>query len=392
MSLKALASALGIDEYPEKFEKLYGCVNLNDISVCDVERLKQIEADYKLFKNFLPDVIEGARQLSKKEKLLAWANILCEYLKDCERLEAYSVPFPESDGSVAGNLFRLYVMLSLLPRCIDFYTRHGFCHDEIANLLNVFHGSLCNVKSSTDKVGMDGRFYHWTLHYLLGEMFQYGSFNFQFRSYHHFAILLKNKSTKEYTILMTAGRFHRSGQVLGSAGYEDEENAFDADFKETDNSFMGHAAIDGYVSPELREYKKSEWECVLRQGDTVISVHIPQNADLTPEAVQQSYEGGMKFAKERFPELMPKCYYCGSWIIDPRLEDILGSESKIVKFGKTFLRYPIKCSQREGFHFVFPSYNGKDEDLPENTTLQKKFKAIYLSGGFTYSSGGIVAE
>ena len=67
-----------------------------------------------------------------------------------------------------------------------------------------------------------------------------------------------------------------------------------------------------------------------------------------------------------------------------------GEGSKLSGFANTFIRYPLKGKGRNGFSNVFPGHRGPESDLPENTTLQRKIKALYLNGGHTWGAGGIV--
>ena len=204
--------------------------------------------------------------------------------------------------------------------------------------------------------------------------------------------VLKSKRDGGHVILMTEGVFHKSGEVLGSPGYTDEDGSFSADYAETDDAYIGRRAVYGKALNELLEYRKSEWECVVKKDDFVVSVHIPRKTDLSPEAILKSYNGAIKIVRERFPEYDARYFFCLSWILDVRYKDILGEDSKMVQFANTFSRIPMKCRGRDGSDCVFLGYKGPDENLPENTSLQRKLKSIYLSGGYTYSAMGVITD
>ena len=204
----------------------------------------------------------------------------------------------------------------------------------------------------------------------------------------------KNKSTEEFSVVMTAEKFNESGLIF-EEGFDREAGSFTAEFSETDEEYVGHEAVGGYVCRELESFKKSEWECIVKRLDDVISLHIPRDADLSPDAIDKSIEDGIKMIKERFPEYNPKLIFCHSWLLDPVLGELLNDGSKILGFANRFMRFP--CTARHGmkggFEFVFPS--GREDNLealPENTSLQRKLKQHYISGGSTAFVPGFMTD
>ncbi len=394
MKIKELATRLGIEEYPEAFEKIYNSVDLKSTEHCDISSFEKLEAEYNVFGDFYPALIDGINELAEKPDLLAWCNIACEYLKgDISAEEARATPMPVSDGSPAGDMLMMAVLASMLPRAVKKYKEHGLSHDETAFNLHSFYICMNLVKMLTGRPGINRLYFGWLMHYALCYIFNYKSLNFEMKKFNQPAILLKKKDCEEFAVMMTEGRFHRSGQILGSAGYTDEDGAFDAEFSETDTAFTGHLSSErGYVSSELTALSKNEWECAVREGDSIISLHIPRNTDLSYEALLATYKGGLDMLKRCFPEHKAKYLFCYSWIIDSRLRDLLGEKSKVVGFGDTFRRFPVNNTGREGKGFIFFGSCCPDEELPETTSLQRKVKELYINGGYTYASAGFVTE
>ncbi len=42
--------------------------------------------------------------------------------------------------------------------------------------------------------------------------------------------------------------------------------------------------------------------------------------------------------------------------------------------------------------YLFPSNIENYEQLPEDTSLQRKIKKVYLDGGYIYGGGGIITD
>ena len=67
---------------------------------------------------------------------------------------------------------------------------------------------------------------------------------------------------------------------------------------------------------------------MVKKGDPIISIHIPQGEKLTLESVRESIIQGMAFWGKEMP------YLCHSWLLYPGLKDILPEKSNIIMFQK----------------------------------------------------------
>ena len=62
-------------------------------------------------------------------------------------------------------------------------------------------------------------------------------------------------------------------------------------------------------------------------------------------------------------------------------------------FVNRFLKLPFLSYGTSCLGYVYPGYqNGPIEDFPENTTLQRKIKALMQNGEFIYGARGLVTE
>jgi len=394
MNLKEIAASLGIGEYPEILEEIYGELDLSSLQEFNEKALRELERDYEILGEFYGDVLSGAKALFEDKELCTWVLLLCEYVRRVPKSEFALPPYPEKEGAAA-DMMRIFPLLSLARSCAALYADHGFSEKEIKDIFKVFRISLRLSAAAVGRPAFTKTYYSWTRVYLHCEMFDYGSFNFQFRKFPTKAVLLENKNSGEFVLLPTEGRFHKSGRTLGDIGFTDEDGAFDAEYSETDTEFIGHPAENNVFSPEKSSYSKREWQIALTSEDYVISLHIPRNVDFSDEAIEDSLEVGAKIARERFPEYDPKFIMCSSWLLDPTLESLLGENSRIVKFGKRFMRYSpaAAASGFGGFSFVFLGYSETNiEALPEDTGLRRKLKAHYLSGGHTHFYPGIITK
>jgi hypothetical protein len=128
----------------------------------------------------------------------------------------------------------------------------------------------------------------------------------------------------------------------------------------------------------------------IKQGDTVIEVHIPRGGAMTPEECDKS----IAMAKEFFATYFPDCNYeyftCHSWLLDPTLAELLPEQSNIVRFGK---RYEIvKAYESDAiFRYVFRWGTVREglSAVAADSDFSKKVKKCGMAGRVFYEPLGI---
>jgi hypothetical protein len=131
----------------------------------------------------------------------------------------------------------------------------------------------------------------------------------------------------------------------------------------------------------LSEYRIGALEYELVDGyEREIAVHIPSDADFSPESVDSSLESFHRFRDTYYPDWKDVKFTCDSWLMVPELKELLGEGSNIIAFQNRFV---IDSIDREATWFLGWVYPGAGEDyeaLPEKTTLQRNMKRYLLSG------------
>ncbi|MBQ9978072.1 MAG: hypothetical protein IJP21_05715 [Clostridia bacterium] len=394
MKFEELISKLNIAPgYPEDLPELYEEVTA-DTYFCTTEYINNLQEKYELFKeDNLNAVLAAANDLMTKKELLLWANLAIKYLKKHTDLYVMGyIPMPEPDGTLAGDLLMILTELPFAEIIAEKYRQKGFCEDDIKAILKTFDGCIDIGRTECGRPSCSKAYFNWNLAYICGLLFNYGVLSFEIASHAKEAIVLKSKKTGEYAMMLTMNRFHKSGYVLGSAGLSEEEGAFGPFYEESDTAYTGYLAKNGKAVNELVTLDKAEWDLVLKPGDPVVYIHIPRQTDLSPEAVRETLIGAFKILRERFPECKANYFVCRSWLLSVGLYDYLDENSKIIKFGEIYTRYPILSKGREFMKFLFPNNWDEPEKLEEKTSLQRKIKKMCLDGKYIYSAGGVVLD
>lgn len=125
-----------------------------------------------------------------------------------------------------------------------------------------------------------------------------------------------------------------------------------------------------------------EYEFVEREGERRVSVHIPAGVVLSQENLDASVNGAREFIARYFPEHRGEPFACHSWLLAPALRQMLGEDSGIRRFQDRFVSIREDAPPDDCVGYVF--HVGADTpvcDYPEDTSLQRKIKALMLDGG-----------
>ena len=125
----------------------------------------------------------------------------------------------------------------------------------------------------------------------------------------------------------------------------------------------------------------------LKKGTTIYHLHIREGVKFTPEEVENSLKKAKAFFKR--DELI--CF-CKSWLLSPKLKEILGENSNIVRYQNRFTILSVDTASRSCERYIFGKYQ-EDFTLytPKNrlgeyalSLLQKREAVGEATGYFVY--------
>ncbi|MGY3724527.1 hypothetical protein SAMN05421767_10746 [Granulicatella balaenopterae] len=129
------------------------------------------------------------------------------------------------------------------------------------------------------------------------------------------------------------------------------------------------------------QFERALADCFIRYkgeqinpGDEVIHIHIPNGANLTKEAVEDSFKQAIEFFGSN------NLFVCHSWLLYPDLTKLLNEDSNILRFQTYFDLYRIDYSERQAEERIFKAIREDISLYPERTSLQRKAKQYLLAG------------
>lgn len=123
------------------------------------------------------------------------------------------------------------------------------------------------------------------------------------------------------------------------------------------------------------------------KGD-ILSVHIPSDAVMTREALDESYGRAKEFFAKFFPGFNYESIQCGTWLLSPVLRQLLPEGSRILNFQADYEITSVNPDAQDCMGWVFKRKYPDYESLPEETSLQRAIKKRLLSGGQIGAAAG----
>lgn len=116
---------------------------------------------------------------------------------------------------------------------------------------------------------------------------------------------------------------------------------------------------------------------LLKKGSRVLNVHIPEDGRMDPEVCEASFQEAARFFEDRGYE-GAGIFICESWLLSPKLKEVLNENSNIIKFQDRFEIYGIIYPFRQAEERIFGKISEDKSSYPEETTLQKAVKTRLL--------------
>ena len=149
------------------------------------------------------------------------------------------------------------------------------------------------------------------------------------------------------------------------------------------------------VSMHLFRIGELEYELDHKNGQKIVSIHIPSDADLAGTKVRESLQAAKSFLEKLYPDYSKVDIMCESWLLSPSLKKILPDTSKIIHFQNSFIIVDIDLESEEYLEWVYKlkpdTMNIYDyKEFPENTSLQRNMKQYLIDGGKIGMATGVL--
>lgn len=384
-------SRVGCLKWPERWRDIHDSAmddfDRNGCPQADPAYYDALAAAYGILPAELDIYKQAAEEIQQNEELSRLLHLLCTALAQEEfnfsDTEAFQLPLPpDAEPWLGRDMLPGLALCSQIPRCAEKLRQRGIPEDTLRDTLRMPEITLREYRLRHNGLpGFD--LLDWYQKTIAGTLFPMGRLEMELNApFLGDASIFRNREGQTIALAHDLP-VHRDGIALGARNYEDPVGSWEANILETEAFWEGYPFDEkGLVQKQSVRLEKGQWDKVLSKGDPVVQLHIPSSGKLSEEAVAESIAKMRVFLQTYFPDYPYKAFSTASWLINPELEALLGSDSNIVRFVKIFQPLTRKIHGNSAIYFVFLQ-SGNDCDLtslPENTRLQRALKQYYLSG------------
>ena len=161
--------------------------------------------------------------------------------------------------------------------------------------------------------------------------------------------------------------------------------------REHRDSFGGYGFDRGWwtvrqLNCQLFRLGALEFEMGSFHGEPSLRLHIPSDADLSPQACRDSYRQAGEFFRAYFPDFRYRDITCTSWLLAPALREVLASGSKILAFQEQFVLTGSDPEDMGYVNWIFKKPDLSVAQWPQDTSLQRNIKK-YVKQGYKIGNG-----
>ena len=327
--------------------------------------------------NQYPVLARTAETISNDAVLAEYAcKLYKEFTTGVNSFSKHLVPVDKL-GDAANQIFFLTV-LSAIPTALKRYRSQETPEDIIAATLN-FSGIANSNGDTANTIKFHPCQVGYCRSYYKAEIYQLGRFHFKLhKDKRDLPAVVINRKNPSQKVLLAADQ-----TFCDDRGFVDNEKpTWLTRASLSEKSISGNIInADGTAGKECAEFSSDEWSWQYG-ARTVIDMHIPAGGGMKPEISRESLKKAFRFFSGK-----AQVIYCNSWILNPDLQGLAGTDNMtaLMKMGHLF---PVRSGDKEGMFFLFGYESDDFDSLPQETTLQRSAVEFMKKGG-KLRAGGI---
>ncbi|MBR2364499.1 MAG: hypothetical protein IKA79_04800 [Lentisphaeria bacterium] len=299
-------------------------------------------------------------------------------------------PFPaDLCGNIPEEIFFLLLALSCIPAGEKAFIRKNLPVEKLYEALDEYGAWSRNCFRNHGVHGLKySNGFAWLVFRILpGIVLRFGRLEYNHSLAFPDILVFRHRKSGQYRVLLN-GKYEVNKE--GKIAAKGEETNFITCIPR--GIFGAYTAFpvseEGRIEKETVSVDLQEYELILRPGDEVIYMHIPELGPLTPEEVEESFIKVREFYKRKDSSYHPKGIICGSWLFDPVLQELLPENANLPLFQKSGYLLPPKSASCDVVYRVFGVKAEKEGiDKVEWKSSLQKILGNYLSNGGIFRGG-----
>ncbi|MEA4889305.1 MAG: acyltransferase domain-containing protein [Clostridiaceae bacterium] len=387
--LSRICIDLGLDQrqIPEIWQQKWADLQISDkqpeLEILDSDYLQEMNEFLQLDAASLAALTQAAELVKSNAglKALLLVNHVLLYHSDTEYGgERFTMPEPYKAMANLAGLMPALIILSGLPEMAAYYQKQAISPDILRSTLSDVRIWMDDYNRKNGRYGLAQ--YWWLYGHFLGKLFRIGRLQYCYINFYGSVKAYRQITGRHVCALSVGGMTYRGdGQVDGTNGMFDRQNAWTSTLTEQDDRIQGYPVTpDGNAQRTPVVLMKDQWREVLAPGMGVLDVHIPEDGRLDHAACGESIKQALTFFQTHFPEKQIHAFVCLSWLLDPQLQQILDESANISRFQRELYLYPIRSDDKQTFERVFHVVSPDIRQLNATTNLQKAILRYIKAG------------
>jgi len=328
--------------------------------------------------------------LMGREDLLERAQYLHDevFEKDPRNLAKFDT-LEEQDGREEGMLFAV-VYLARYEMLDKVFAQRGIPAECKAGALFVYKSQLRKSQEYYGKPGLHGGYKAGAVGYLTPWKYILGRLTFDMDYFAGPYAIYRNREDNSLTLMAVPNHYYQKNGRRQPKDFAGE--AFEPTLEITETGIRGYAfGEDGNLDFNPVTLDAGKYECVLKPGDTSMSVHVPELGKLLPELVDDAFARAEEFFARYYPEWQYPAYVCSSWLLDKDLAQLLPQESNIMRFQSRFRIAMSLVHTSSLYWYVFGMQKSVPlTELKPQNAFQQKMLDFVKAGNILYSGNGFI--
>lgn len=394
MNLQQMQNALAIRSIPACFAEFYPSLESTYLArsreILAPAYIQKALSDCHALEDYRDLVLAAAEEVGQNEAMCLLVCLLEQWLRSDGNMADAAYTPPEGEG-LAFDFLHLFPVIPTIPENMAHLRNRGLPEEIIFATMGEydFCVNMCNTRMG--RPAFDRSRLNWISRLVHNRLIRIGRFKYDLPGTYMKGARVYRNAAGDLTILADDLLIHRSGRILGSVGHTDEEGSFHALITETEDTFIGHKAVDGIVEKERTILPKAQWSLCLSPEDPMPQIHIPSEGSFDRKTIADAFAQAKEIFARCYPDYPFKAIFCSTWLLSRDLRKILKPTSNILGFQDFFTYIPFQSNGKLVFSFAFrmsPAIPEDLEALPENTSLLRAVKQLYLEGGYVHEGAG----
>jgi hypothetical protein len=355
--------------------------------------ITQAARDVFLTDDMIRELVVFALRVANDEALLTFFWY-CRYriLTDLTLTDSWEAPWSPLDdylGADAG-LLNVLVMLAAVPQMLEVYHRLNIPAD-------IYRDTLSDLR-----LWMETDYYHhryqrwgitpwiarWLCHHWRGIILQLGRLQFSLGKFGGHLNVYRHRQTRQVVALSEAGIRYTSAGSMWRECCGDDSQTWISTFTQTSDSVTGNPITpDGSAHQSPLSLSLVDWDLVLAHNADVLIFHVPTGAPLTFDMCGDSFRRALEVFPRYYPDFNFRAFWTSTWMMDPRLQNLVAPEYNIVRLQREMFVYPgLQGDNNQYYERIF-GWGTKDINQVEWKTSLQRTIGNYLNNGGHFHGG-----